>query len=223
MALHGLIEFLSELRDNNNREWFHAHKERYDMLRVAFITDVEKLLSLIASYDDELRGFRTEDCIYRIYRDIRFSPDKTPYKTFFSAYMARGGKKSPRSGYYLHIEPGNVSLCGGIWCPETKLIRALRQAIYDNLDEWKSIVEDPDFVEIYPHFVGETLKIVPREFPKEGEHVEWVKRKDYTVWGNVPDDFITQSDWVEQVAQKFKRLKPMNDFLNYTVDEIFYR
>ena len=106
--MNGLIEFLVELRKNNNREWFQAHKGVYDALRKQFIADVEQLIARLATYDEELRGLRVEDCIYRIYRDIRFSPDKTPYKTYFSAYMARGGKKSPRAGYYLHIEPGNV-------------------------------------------------------------------------------------------------------------------
>lgn len=218
----GLIEFLEELRRNNNREWFQAHKGQYDALRAQFVADVEQLISRLATYDEELRGLRVEDCIYRIYRDIRFSPDKTPYKTYFSAYMARGGKKSPRAGYYLHIEPGNVALAGGIWCPETRLIKALRQAIYDNFDEWQSIVEAPSFAQNYPTFVGETLKTVPREFPKEGDHVPWVKRKDYTTWGLQPDSFIGQPDWVEQAAQKLLLLKPMNDFLNYTVDELSY-
>ena len=220
--MNGLIEFLVELRKNNNREWFQAHKGVYDALRKQFIADVEQLIARLATYDEELRGLRVEDCIYRIYRDIRFSPDKTPYKTYFSAYMARGGKKSPRAGYYLHIEPGNVALSGGIWCPDTRLIKALRQAIYDNFDEWQSIVEAPLFKQIYPSFVGETLKIVPREFPNEGEHVPWVKRKDYTVWGLQSDDFIGQADWVEQAAQKLLLIKPMNDFLNYTVDELSY-
>lgn len=218
----GLIDFLVELRKNNNREWFQAHKGEYDALRTHFIADVEQLIARLATYDEELRGLRVEDCIYRIYRDIRFSPDKTPYKTYFSAYIARGGKKSPRAGYYLHIEPGNVALSGGIWCPDTRLIKALRQAIYDNLDEWQSIVEAPQFVQNYPTFVGETLKMTPRDFPKEGDHTKWVKRKDYTVWGLQTDDFISRPDWIEQAAQKLLLIKPMNDFLNYTVDELSY-
>ena len=218
----GLVDFLTDLRHNNDRSWFQANKNRYDFLREQFINDVERLIALLAAQDTELRTLRVQDCIYRIYRDIRFSPDKTPYKTYFSAYMARGGKKSPRAGYYLHIEPGNIALSGGIWCPDTRLIRALRQAIYDNLDEWLSIVDAPDFKAVYPSFVGDVLKTVPKEFPKEGLHTQWVKRKDYTVWGIQPDSFVSQSDWVEQAAQKLLLIKPMNDFLNYTVDELSY-
>ncbi len=217
-----LLGFLTELSRHNNREWFYENKSRYDVLRATFINDVERLVALLAARDPELQGLQAKDCIYRIYRDIRFSPDKTPYKTYFSAYMARGGKKSPRAGYYLHIEPGNIAVSGGIWCPEPRLIKALRHAIYDNLDEWRSIVEAPSFIKEYPLFVGETLKMVPRDFPREGDHVQWVKRKDYTVWGKQPDDFISHSHWVEQAAEKLLLIKPMNDFLNYTVDELAY-
>ncbi|MBP3670468.1 MAG: DUF2461 domain-containing protein [Bacteroidaceae bacterium] len=222
MERKGLIQFLSELREHNNREWFRDNKHRYDALREVFVADVERLISLLACQDDELRGVQVQDCIYRIYRDIRFSADKTPYKTYFSAYIARGGRKSPRAGYYVHVEPGNVALSGGIWCPDSRLIKALRQAIYDNLDEWQSIVENPVFLKQYPQFVGDTLKTVPRGFPREGSHVEWLKRKDYTVWGNVGDNFIDNPDWVEVAAQKLLLIKPMNDFLNYTVDELSY-
>lgn len=220
--MSGLIDFLVELRQHNNREWFQANKPRYDALRAQFVADVEQLIALLAVHDSELRGLRVQDCIYRIYRDIRFSPDKTPYKTYFSAYMARGGRKSQRAGYYLHIEPGNVALSGGIWCPDPRLLKALRQALYDNLDEWQSIVEAPHFKQHYPIFVGETLKTVPRDFPREGEHIEWVKRKDYTVWGQQPDHFIAQPQWIEKAAEKLLLIKPMNDFLNYTVDELLY-
>ena len=215
-----LFDFLRELGAHNNREWFHEHKVQYDVLRAGFVDDVQRLISLLAVADEELKGLQSQDCIYRIYRDIRFSPDKTPYKRFFSAYMARGGKKSPRAGYYLHVEPGNVLLCGGIWCPEPRLLKALRQAIYDNLDEWNSIVEASAFKETYPVFDGEVLKTVPRPFPKEGAHARWMMRKDYTVVCHLPDEFLLQQEWVEAVAQKLLLLKPLNDFLNYTVDEL---
>ena len=220
--MSGLVDFLASLREHNNREWFQNNKSSYDTLRARFVDDVERLIALLSQHDDQLRGLQAKDCIYRIYRDIRFSSDKTPYKTYFSAYMARGGRKSVRAGYYLHIEPGNIALSGGIWCPEPRLIKALRQAIYDNIDEWKSIVEAPVFKQHYAQFVGETLKIVPRGFPREGEHSEWLKRKDYTVWSVQPDAFITEPDWVEQAAEKLLLIKPMNDFLNYTVDEVMY-
>ena len=171
--------------------------------------------------DDEIAGLDAQSCMYRIYRDIRFSPDKTPYKTYMSAYIAKGGRKSLRAGYYFHFEPGNCMLSGGIWCPEPQLLKALRQAVYDNFDELKEIVEDRQFKSLYSDWVGEKLKIVPRPFPRDCEQAEWLKRKDYVVVNVKPDTFFDSPDWIERAAHDFQIMKPLNDFLNYTVDEVY--
>ena len=115
-----IISFLSELQKNNNRVWFQENKERYDGLRQLFIQDVQKLIDRISLFDPEVSGMEAKDCLFRIYRDIRFSPNKLPYKSHFAAYIARGGRSSDRGGYYIHIEPGNCMLSGGIWCPEPR-------------------------------------------------------------------------------------------------------
>ena len=159
--------------------------------------------------------------MYRIYRDIRFSPDKTPYKTYMSAYMAKGGRKSLRAGYYFHLEPGNCMISGGVWCPEPKLLKALRQAIYDNYDEFQELIGRPQFKTLYPDWEGETLKVVPRPFPRDCEQAEWLKRKDYVMVHFAPDNFFDAPDWVEQTAHAFEIMKPVNDFFNYTVDEVY--
>ena len=109
-----ILTYLTRLRENNNREWFQAHKEEYDRLRPIFIDKVQQLIDRIAQFDDEIAGLEAKSCMYRIYRDIRFSPDKTPYKTYMSAYMAKGGRKSLRAGYYFHLEPGNCMISGGM-------------------------------------------------------------------------------------------------------------
>ncbi len=216
-----IIDFLIRLRENNNREWFQEHKPEYDKLRTVFIRYLEDLLQQLAIFDDDMKGLEAKDCLYRIYRDIRFSSDKTPYKTYFSAYMAKGGRKSLRAGYYLHIEPGNCLLSGGVWCPEPKLLKSLRQAVYDNVDEFLGIVEDARFKRVYPGFEGETLKIVPRPFPKDFEYPDLLKRKDYVVIGRKPETFFFKPDWMKKAAADFQVLKPFNDFLNYTVDELY--
>ena len=137
-----IIKYLTELKANNNREWFQEHKNEYDVLRARFIAEMETLLSKLKEFDPDLAGLDVKSCLFRIYRDIRFSYDKTPYKPYFSIYFAKGGRKSPRAGYYFHFEPGSISLSGGVWCPEPKVLRALRQAIYDNSDEFRTIVEN---------------------------------------------------------------------------------
>ena len=132
-----IIQFLTELRQNNNREWFQANKSRYDSLRKGFIDEVQQLIDRIALFDPEIAGLEAKDCLFRIYRDIRFSPDKTPYKIHFAAYMAScGGRGSERAGYYIHLEPGGCLLSGGVWCPPPALLKALRKDIYENIEDY---------------------------------------------------------------------------------------
>ncbi len=216
-----ILTFLSQLRENNNRVWFQAHKEEYDRLRPRFVEMVQELIQQISLFDEDIAGLDAKNCMYRIYRDIRFSPDKTPYKSYMSAYIAKGGRKSLRAGYYFHIEPDNCMLSGGVWCPEPKLLKALRQAIYDNYDEWKEIVEDKPFRSLYRDWVESPLKIVPRPFPRDCEAAEWLKRKEYLILNAKPDRFFDQPDWIKQAAHELSLMKPYNDFLNYTVDEVY--
>ena len=130
-----IMQFLTELKQNNNREWFQANKNRYDSLRKGFIDEVQQLINRIALFDPEIAGLEAKDCLFRIYRDIRFSPDKTPYKIHFAAYMAScGGRGSERGGYYIHLEPGGCLLSGGIWCPPPALLKALRKDILKTYD-----------------------------------------------------------------------------------------
>ena len=215
-----ILSFLENLKQNNNRDWFNEHKEEYNELRSYFEERVDELIKLLLPYDEELAGLKASDCMYRIYRDIRFSYDKTPYKTYFSAYMAKGGKKSPRGGYYLHIEPGNCIL-SGVWSPEPKLLRQLRQAVFDNVEEFQEIMEHPDFKRMYQGLDGEKLKIVPRPFPKDAPASEYVKYKDYIVLGHVNDNYFLDKDWEEKAVNDFRKLIPFNRFLNFTVDEFY--
>lgn len=215
-----IIQFLSELRKNNNRDWFNAHKDEYKKLQTYFETQVDALIQRMQVYDKDLSGLNAKNCMYRIYRDIRFSSDKTPYKTHFAAYMAKGGRSSLRAGYYLHIEPGNCLVSGGVWCPEPKLLKALRQSVFENYEEFLSIIENNKFKKVYPQFEGETLKIVPRPFPKDFIYPDLLKRKDYVVLSSKPDSLFLHSDWQDEVIDNFRVLMPFNEFLNYTVDEL---
>ena len=215
------FHFLKELRVHNNREWFNAHKEEYTRLRKHFETSVEKLIALLGEKDEELHGLEASSCIFRIYRDIRFSPDKTPYKGHFAAYIAKGGKNSPRAGYYLHIEPGNCLLCGGIWCPQPPLLKALRQSVYDNCDEFLEILNDPSFKQIYHGLDSErALKVIPKPFPKDFPYPDLLKQRDYLACTSKDDTFFKTEDWVLRAAEELLVLYPFNRFLNYTCDEM---
>lgn len=218
-----IIQFLRELQQNNNRPWFQENKERYDALRAGFLDEVQELIRRISLFDPEVAGMEAKDCLFRIYRDTRFSPDKTPYKTYMSAFIAQGGRKSVRGGYYIHLEPDNSLLSGGVWCPDPKLLKKLRQDIYDHIDEFVAIIEDPAFKAIYPELEGDVLKRMPAGYPVDSPYGYILKHKDFSVVCNKPDNFFSQTDWMDQSVACFEKLLPFNRFLSYTVDEYLGR
>ena len=218
-----ILDFLRELRAHNDRIWFQANKGRYDMLRLVFIEETQELINRLSLFDPEIANLEAKDCIYRIYRDLRFSPDKTPYKCHFAAYIALGGKSSLRGGYYLHIEPGGCLLAGGVWCPPPPLLKRLRKDIYDHIEEMEAIMEDPAFKNVYPGLESEMLKRMPIGFPVDTPYGHVLRHKDFTVVSRKPDAYFTASDWMEHTVNDFKLLCPFNNFLNYTVDEYLGR
>lgn len=218
-----IIQFLKELSQNNSREWFQANKGRYDVLHKEFIGEVQQLINRIALFDPQVAGLEAKDCLFRIYRDLRFSPDKTPYKAHFSAYMAQGGRASERAGYYFHLEPGRCMLSGGIWCPPPKLLKALRQDIYDHIDEFAGIIENPSFKNTFPVMEGEVLKRMPAGYPSDFKYGEIMRHKDFCFSSTKPDEFFLTDGWMDQVAACFEQMLPFNNFLNYTVDEYLGR
>lgn len=212
-----LFDFLSRLAQNNNREWFHQNKDEFDELRLLWQHDVQRLIDTMAEYDNTLNGVDVKDCVYRIYRDIRFSPNKLPYKIYFGAVIAQGGRKTPKGCYYLHIQPGASGLHGGIWCPEMPLLTQLRHEIEDNIDEFVSILNDKNFCSRYS-LTGESLKTMPKGFDRNSPYGKYIKMKEFLASMPVADNYFYSEDWVSQAAADFKHLKPFNDFLNYVFE-----
>lgn len=217
-----ILNFLRQLGINNNREWFKAHKERYDALRKPWEADVARLIELMATWDEKARGLDVKQSVYRIYRDTRFSPDKTPYKTYFSAVIARGGRHCVSSGYYLHIEPGQSMLCGGIWWPEKDKLNAIRRLIDAEADEFAKLVAAPELTSRYAFEdspFSHSLKRVPREFNPDHPLAKYLKMKSYILVKHLDDDYFDCDDWVARVNADFRPLKPVHDFLDYVYDE----
>ncbi len=218
MDIKSILDFLHLLSQNNNREWFNEHKAFYIAVREHHIQLLEKLLLLLAGFDAELRHLRPQECLFRIYRDLRFSRDKTPYKTHFGAFMAAGGKNSERAGYYLHLQPDNCFITGGIWMPEASRLKILRQSIVDNLDEFEDIVHSQDFVSSFT-LDGRRLQTAPKGFPADFPGMDYLKFKDYTATRELNTQETERSDFCEYIAGIFQRLYPFNRFLNYALDE----
>lgn len=215
-----IFRFLKELGKNNNREWFTEHREEYEQARDEFEKLLGAIISRISLFDESIRGIEPKDCTYRIYRDTRFSSDKTPYKNHFGGYINAKGKKSNHCGYYVHIQEGGCLLAGGSLCLPAPILKAVRQSIYDNIDEYRTIVEDPEFKKYFP-VVGENfLKTAPKGFPKDFKYVEYLKCKEYICSYSVPDSFFLASNLLDSTEEVFRQFKRFSDFLNFTIDDL---
>ena len=148
MNIPVIFQFLKDLSANNNREWFNEHKAEYETARAEFDNFLATVIARISLFDETIRGIQPKDCTYRIYRDTRFSADKTPYKIHFGGYINAKGKKSDHCGYYVHLQPDGSMLAGGSLCLPPNILKAVRQSIYDNIEEFVAIVEDPEFKKI---------------------------------------------------------------------------
>lgn len=215
-----ILDFLKALAENNNREWFAAHRNDYLEAKDTFEHLVEKLIPIVLEIDPAVGHLEVKDCTYRIYRDIRFSPDKRPYKTHMGAYINRRGKKSPYAGYYIHLDPTHGSLWGGgLYCPDADTLRAVRMDIYDNIDEFlvlNNSLEKSGFVLSRE----DSLKKIPAGFPRDFPHGEFLKMKHYDMYRPITDDVLCDENrLIEESRRAFAAMMPMNRFLNYTIDE----
>ena len=222
MHTEDIINFLRELNENNNREWFAQNKSRYERVRSKFEEISRLLIAEISVFDNDIKNVDVKDCVFRIYRDIRFSTDKTPYKTHFGVYIASaGGRKSQRGGYYLHLDPAGCFIAVGVWCPPPNILKALRQSVCDNIDELNEIRNEASFSTYFKTFFEEDkLKKVPAGFPRDFPDAELFKLKHYMVEYKLDDKLLNAPDFVSQLVQIARVGYPLNKFLNYTVDEV---
>ena len=215
--MHEILAFLRQLAVNNERPWFKAHKEQYDALRGAWEQDMERLIGLVAQFDPQARGLGVKDSVYRIYRDIRFSHDKRPYKDYFSGVIGKGGRHTVQSCYYAHFGVQELMLCGGIWWPEKPILDQLRGLIDAEPDEFLAIVNHPDITSRY-QWMSQSLKTMPKGFPKDHPMAQYLKMKEYLLVMHLDEDYFDCEDWVERVAADLQPLKPLHDFLNYVFE-----
>lgn len=215
-----VYSFLKDLKKNNNREWFNAHKDRYLEVKALVDDFTQQVINNMAPFDPRIANLTPADCTYRIYRDTRFSSDKTPYKTHIGIFISPGGKKSIKTGYYIHLEPGNSLIGGGCWCPPAPILKAIRREIYDNIEEYLEIIEDPEFKSRYTQVGFDLLKTAPKGFPKDWEYIDLLKPRDYTMLAPVGDKFMKAPDAVKQIVSYLKTQIPYNRFIDYVFDEM---
>lgn len=216
-----VFEFLEELSRNNDRDWFKAHKSEFDQLRGLWLEDLDRMISYIAQWMPEVAMQSGKQAAYRIYRDTRFSPDKTPYKTYFSAAISPRGKDKDYAGFYLHqdIDSDECGLYGGIWCPPAPVLKKLRRAIVDNIEEWEEIMNAPELKKHYHILNFNALKTVPRDYPKDHPQAQWLRLRDYGLFDCTGRRFFEDPAWPEKSAELLRPLAPFIEFLNYSIDE----
>jgi len=207
------LQFLRNLEKNNNRDWFNENKTLYQEAQQDVISFVEKLIEEMEDFDEEMGKLEAKKSVFRIYRDTRFSKDKTPYKTNFGAGLGMG-KGNKISGYYLHIEPGKSFLAGGVYKPEPSVLKTIRQEISAFGDEFKAILEQDEFRNYFRGLsVEDKLKKVPQGFEKDDKMAEYLKLKHFIVTHPVSDEQLLSENAVKEFTKIFKAMKPLNDFL----------
>ena len=215
------LQFLTGLGANNHKDWFDEHKAAYQDARSNFLQVVQKLIDGLSVFDPSIAssGLEAKKCIMRINRDIRFSKDKSPYKTNFFAFINREGKKSPFAGYYLSVEPGESFHGGGIYMPESPILSKIRQEIDYNLEEWQDIVSAPSFKKIYGAVKPSgQLTRPPRGYTDDNPAIEWIKYKGYYTQKMMPAADLHKPEMVEDVLVNFKALRPLIDFINRSIE-----
>ena len=211
------LDFLSDLKYHNEREWFLKNRKRYDDAKKNFESFVQAVIEKISEFDPILKGLEVKSCTYRINRDIRFSNDKTIYKTHLGAFIVRGGKKNGDrySGYYVHIEPGNNSMiAGGAYIPPMPWLTAIREKIDEQGDTFLKIIRNKDFNDFFGEIEGEKLKSAPKGYSRDNKYIEFLKLKSFLISKVISDKDIISKECFGLIIEACRIMKPLNDFLN---------
>lgn len=218
MDFDRLFDFLIRLQINNDRNWFHEHKFEYDEIRADFENFIDRLIVPLAQLDPYLGTVTANESIFRIYRDIRFSHDKTPYKTHFSAFIANGGKKTRFAGYYIHVQPDQSFFAGGMYRPDPATLESVRSEIYRQPDEIRHILNNRKFKKTFPELSGEDrLKRPPIGYPKDFKEIELLKNKHFITHYSLENEFFLQDGVIDRIVELCQIQYPFNAFLNRAV------
>jgi len=215
-----LLDFLEQLKENNDRQWFQQHKSQFEEAKTEIESFVSSIIPMIAKYDQGVRFVEAKDCIFRIFRDVRFAKDKSPYKINMGAWITPSGRKSSGPGYYIHFQPGESFLSAGVYMPEPEALKKIRKEIYYNVSEFKGILEDGKLKK-YFHGLAEMdkAKSAPKDFPKDFQDIDLLKNKHYILTHPMSDKIICRDDFNELVVKVFQSAQPFNRFLGRALED----
>ncbi|MBC7902229.1 MAG: DUF2461 domain-containing protein [Gemmatimonadaceae bacterium] len=217
MLQNSTVKFLRDLKKNNDKSWFDAHRPAYENAKEDFEQFIQTLIDKTGKKDETVRDLKARQCTFRINRDVRFAKDKSPYKSNFGASIKMGGKKSPFAGYYFHLEPGDAFAGGGIWQPEPADLKKIRQEIDYNFDEFRKIVTAKKFKAVYGEIYKGTdvsLVKIPQGFEKDNPAAEFLRLKSFLGLRKLSDKDLVSKELVAKSAEAFEALQPMLNFIN---------
>jgi uncharacterized protein (TIGR02453 family) len=216
------LRFLTALKKNNNKPWFDANRAQYEAARIDFSNFIQLVIDALQRSDTTITGLTSRDCLFRINRDIRFAKDKTPYKSNFGASIKRGGRKSGFAGYYFHLEPGHSFIGGGLWMPEAPALKAMRQEIDYNWDEFQGIIGEKSFQKIYGDlYKGDDARLstMPKGYEKDHPAAGYLRMKSFIAETHIADEELTKGSLHKKTVASFEAIRPLLDFINRTVGE----
>ena len=213
------FDFLNKLEKNNNRDWFNENKNLYTEAQSDVLNFLEDLISEMGNFDENLLKIDAKKSMFRIYRDTRFSKDKIPYKTNIGASLGMG-KGSQKGGYYFHLEPTKSFVAGGLYMPDSPILKNVRKEISLYGEEFLAIINDKNFKK---HFSGlsedDKLKKIPQGFEKEDPMGEYLKLKSFIVVYNLKNEEVLDKNAATNLSKIFEAMKPLTDFLNRAIEQ----
>ncbi|MBQ6571337.1 MAG: DUF2461 domain-containing protein [Alistipes sp.] len=212
-----IINFLEELAANNDRAWFEANRDRYKAVKSRMDAVAKDFIEAVAAFDPSVEGVQVKDATYRIYRDTRFTKDKSPYKTWFGVYVCPRGKRSGLSGYYMHVEPdqNHYMLCTGAYCPTAGEIKSVREEI---MTEGENFVETIRQAEGFDIDWSTAYKRMPQGWSAEDPHSEYYRLRNFLLVKLIDRDFVLSDDFISRAADQMSRTRPFNDTLNRAIE-----
>ncbi len=214
MIVKSTLDFLKELEENNNKEWFNDNKPLYLAAKENVEDTVALFIDAISLFDSSIAGLRPKDCLFRIFKDVRFSKDKTPYKTNFGASITKDGRKSGNAGYYFHLKHNDSFIGGGIYCPPTKALNKVRNQIIDDPESFKGIIESKNFKSYFGEIYGDKLKTAPKGFDKNHPEIELLRHKSYVALHKMDNKKVLDDNFANYGVDVLKEIKELNHYIN---------
>ena len=217
------LQFLKQLKKNNNKAWFDANRKKYEDAKNDFASFVQNVIDKFCKTDATLSSLTAKDCMFRINRDVRFAKDKSPYKTNMGAYFNAAGKNSMTAGYYLHISPGESFVGGGMYHPDAQALKKIRQEIDYNFNEFSRIINDKKFKTVYAKSLNNDAEVKlsrpPKGYDENNKAIEFLKLKSIVATAPLNDALLTDKNFTQTVVKAFEALYPLIVFLNKAVED----